>query len=306
MNRLYKEDVRLLVACAVLFAVVASVCVFVLECGKSSVSEHAPLQPTDAETLAQLQKQLEADTVQRHGDERSTHLAAHLFPFDPNHADSVILCKLGLSSWQVANMMKYRRKGGLWRSPDDFQRLYGLSSSDFVRLKPYVRIAKADMRGRYVPFDDDAFPRYPKGEVPQYEHVQKLQEGEQLSLNEADTTALKTVPGLGSYYARKIVQYRERLGGFINVRQLDAIEGLPSGISRWFRVAGNVQTKRLRINHATFKELVHHPYISYEQTKVIVNHIRSYGPLRSWRDLKLYKEFTEDDFQRLSPYVTFD
>lgn len=45
--------------------------------------------------------------------------------------------------------MKYRQRRGRWRSPDDLRRLYGLSEEDFQRLRPYIRIAKADQRGRY-------------------------------------------------------------------------------------------------------------------------------------------------------------
>ena len=55
----------------------------------------------------------------------------------------------------------------------------------------------------------------------------KIREGEHVVLNTADTTALKTIPGIGPYFARKIVQYGERLGGYVNIDQLDEIEDFP-------------------------------------------------------------------------------
>ena len=222
------------------------------------------------------------------------------FPFDPNHADSATLCRLGLEPWQVSNMLKYRRKGGRWRSADDLQRLYGLSKSQFEQLRPYVRIAEADKRKVYERAEWQS--NYEHGPRPKTE---KFAEGVTLPANTADTTALKHIPGIGSYYARKIVDYRERLGGFVSTSQIGEIEDLPAGITRWFVLDKADKPRQLRINHATFKQLVRHPYLSYEQTKIIVTHIRQYGAIRSWRDLQLYKEFTQNDFKRLAPYISF-
>ena len=134
---------------------------------------------------------------------------------------------------------------------------------------------------------------------------QKYSPGTVISLNVADTTMLKRIPGIGSYYAGKIVRYRERLGGFVNVTQLKEIDGLPPHIEDWFKVDEAVITERLRINHADFKALVRHPYLNYEQVKVITNYIRLHGPLKGFEDLRLSKEFSEKDFERLRPYIDF-
>lgn len=225
------------------------------------------------------------------------------FPFDPNHADSLTLLEVGLSPWQVRNMLRYRRKGGRWRSPDDFARLYGLSEEEFRRLRPYVRIAPADRPKAYA--REEHYGR-PLPEQPRYERTEKYAEGTKVSLNEADTTELKHIPGIGSYYAGKIVRYRERLGGYVSVAQLAEVEGLPAGVSRWFVLSGQPVPKRISLNRASFKELVRHPYLNYEQTKCIVNHIRRYGPIRSWNELRLYKDFSAHDFERLAPYFSLD
>lgn len=260
-----------------------------------------------ADSLAQRMEAAERQRMHRYPRSGGVQ-QGELFPFDPNHDDSLTLLRLGLRPWQVGNMMKYRRKQGRWRSPDDFRRLYGLSEADFQRLRPYIRIAPEDQRHSKEYWEDRRPYPYgvPKGDRATFEHVEKYPEGTQLAINEADTTELKRIPGIGSYYASKIVRYRERLGGFISVRQIDEVEGLPPGISRWFKLGPRQAPHRLRINHATFKQLYAHPYLNYEQTKDIVNHIRRYGPLRSLRDLRLYKEFSDDDLSRLAPYVTFD
>ncbi len=305
MFRVPKEETRAIVICSLLLFVVILVMVGVWKCDSNGQTSSNDITAAEQDSLTELEKQVKADSTQRSANYEGAHLAAHLFPFDPNHDDSVTLRKIGLSQWQVKNLMKYRRRGGKWRSPDDFRRLYGLSESDFQRLKPYIRIAKADRLERYIPFEQQDYYGTPKGEIPHYEKQEKLAEGTTLSLNEADTTQLKKIPGIGSYYAQKIVKYRERLGGFVSVSQINEVEGLPPGISRWFQLSGENHVKQLVINKATFKELVRHPYLSYEQTQAIINHIRQYGPIRSWQDLRLYKEFTEDDFHRLTPYIRF-
>lgn len=304
MFHIPKEETRAIVECALLLLVVALVVIGVKDCSRGGDSLDQTVSPIEQKALSDLEKQIKEDSLKHQSTYKGAHLAAQLFPFDPNHADSATLCRLGLSEWQVSNMMKYRRRGGKWRSPDDFHRLYGLSEEDFQRLKPYVRIAQADRGGRYVPFEYENYGT-PKGEKPAYEKQEKLAEGTTLLLDEADTTQLKQIPGIGSYYAQKIVKYRERLGGFVSVSQLSEVEGLPAGVSRWFKLSGQTAVKQIPINKASFKELVRHPYLSYEQTKAIVNHIRQYGPIHSWKELRLYKEFTDDDFHRLAPYFSF-
>lgn len=265
----------------------------------------------NADSLAAFEAQAE-DTRQADGSssQESQRIAPQgpLFAFDPNHADSATLRKLGFTDRHIHNLMAYRQKGGIWHSPDDFARLYGLLPEDFQKLRPYIRIAQADRRQDYHRhWEESPYPYgIPKGDVPTItERTEKLAEGTVIDLNKADTTQLKMIPGIGSYYASKIVKYRERLGGFISPRQLSDLDGLPAGISRWFEVEAGTHPTPIHINHADFKTLVHHPYLSYEQTKVIKNHIRQYGPIRSWRDLTLYKEFTDTDFQRLTPYFDF-
>ena len=69
-------------------------------------------------------------------------LPHELFPFDPNTADSTALLRLGLQPWQVRAIYKYRARGGVYRQPSDFARLYGLTQQRYRQLKPYIRIGQ--------------------------------------------------------------------------------------------------------------------------------------------------------------------
>ena len=222
------------------------------------------------------------------------------FPFNPNTADSVTLRRLGLSARQTKNLMAYRRAGGRWKNADDFRRLYGLSEEEFKRLRPYIQIPEATKNTYYTATDrgrqDSISRQYPE----------KFNKLTVLNLNTVDTLTLSKIPGIGPSYSRSIVRYRERLGGFVNTAQLNEIEGLPERIEEWFVVETGVSVQQIPVNTSDFRTLVHHPYLNYEQVKVIVTHIRKYGPLRSWNDLRLYDVFTQADFDRLQPYFSFE
>lgn len=298
-----KTEKRALAVCIIVLSLLTAAGLFLTR--ERAEEKPAPLTPAEGRQLQALEQQLKSHADSLYGRGRDGIAAARLFPFDPNHADSLTLLRLGFRPWQASNLMKYRRAGGVWRSPDDLRRLYGLNEEDFARLRPYVRIAPADRRRPRTAYERD-FYGTPHGERPVFENVEKYPEGTRLPLNEADTAELKKIPGIGSYYARKIVDYRERLGGFVSAGQVDEVEGLPPGTSRWFTVAPGFRPKQIRLNHATFKQLIRHPYLNYEQTKDIANYIHSYGPLHSWRELRLYRDFTEEDFRRLTPYFSFD
>lgn len=134
---------------------------------------------------------------------------------------------------------------------------------------------------------------------------EKLAAGTTIDLNTADTLLLQRIPGIGPAYARGIVNYRERLGGFVSTHQLSEIEYLPAGIEKWCRTTPTPTLRRLSLNRATFKELIRHPYLNYEQVKTIVNRRQKMGDLRGWKDLGNSPHFSPKDTARLAPYILF-
>ena len=257
--------------------------------------------------------------------------APERFDFDPNTADSTQLLRLGLQPWQVRNILKYRAKGGVYRVPEDFAQVYGLTVRQFRELQPYIHISPdyrpaSEVYGRR----SYSYPRYDgrgasSGSRPYSQprvadvsaahagdtyardtlrYPVKLRAGEVVALNLADTTMLKKVPGIGSYYARRIVGYRERLGGFAHVEQLLEIEGFPEEALAFFDIGGG-PTRRLDLNRLSLSQLRSHPYINFYQAKAIVDRRRLKGPLHSLDELSLLDEFPPQELQRLAPYVEF-
>ena len=120
-----------------------------------------------------------------------------------------------------------------------------------------------------------------------------------------DTTVYQQVPGIGSYYARRIEAYRARLGGFVSIDQLDEIDGFPQEAKAYFAIS-EATPQQLRVNHLSPQELRRHPYISDAQARAIVDYRRLHGKIRSLDDLGLLDIFSPAVIRRLQPYINYD
>lgn len=105
------------------------------------------------------------------------------FRFNPNTATEEELCRLGFTPKQAQSIINYRNKGGRFRRPEDFARSYVVSDSIFRRLKPYIDIPLVD-------------------------------------LNQADSAAFDALPGIGGWFASKMIEHRKALGGYSYKEQL--------------------------------------------------------------------------------------
>lgn len=224
-------------------------------------------------------------------------------PFNPNTADSLTMLRAGLKPWQIANVRKYVAKGGRWRNAAHFRQLYGLTDEQYERIQPYLRF-DTENTPRNVP-NSSASEHQPDSTLHHFHKQEKYAPGTIIDINTADTTALKKIPGIGSFYAKRICEYRERMGGFVSTAQLHEIEGLPADLEKWIKVEASPTLVKIKINTATFKQIIRHPYLNYEQTKSIVRYRDKFGPLRSFQPLTLDSNFRKQDFERLSPYIDF-
>ena len=127
-----------------------------------------------------------------------------------------------------------------------------------------------------------------------------------VDVNAADTALLRRVPGVGKKISEAIVEYRERLGGFYSVEQLRELKIVSPELLEWFEVSSSPNIQRLNINKASFQALNSHPYISYEQTKALLQYIRLYGKVKDEQALVETGIFTKEEVERLKPYLAFE
>ena len=259
------------------------------------------LADVDSTELKNFEREVRPKRLSRKSSFDSTRVKTPvvLRPFDPNLADSIELSSLGLPSYVVRNIMKYREKGGRFRTVESMARVYGLTEEKFLELKPYIRIAQVEEKKKLERVDTVVKPVWK--EKKQF----KYPEGTLVDVNVADTAELKKIPGIGSGIAKAIVSYRTRLGGFCSLGQLEEIDYVSPELLKWFKLE-TPSVRKLDINRMSLDRLRSHPYVNFYQARVIVEHRRKKGPIKSLSQLALYEEFTEKDLKRLSAYISFD
>lgn len=257
-----------------------------------------PVTLSESEEIDSFLANLEEQEKIRKSHTPKNEISAVLQPFDPNTADSVLLRQLGLPVYIVRNILKYRAKGGVFRSPESFSRIYGLKEEVYQKLKPYITIAPLVSVSHVR---TDTF-RQLKDTIP---YVPKYKEGTIVDLNKADTSILKRIPGIGSTLARMIVVYRQRLGGFYDVSQLQEVPHVGVELNKWF-VVTPAGLHKIQVNSASLDKLRSHPYMDFYKAKAIMEYRRKRGKIKGLSQLSMFEEFTEKDLKRLSPYLTFE
>jgi DNA uptake protein ComE-like DNA-binding protein len=130
-----------------------------------------------------------------------------------------------------------------------------------------------------------------------------------LPFSEADSVVLQIVPGIGALTAGRIIKHRENLGGYIQIDQLHEVFGLKSEtipvIWEYFDF-DRVAPRQIEINAVPVEELAKHPYISYQEAKVLVAYRLQHGPYRQLDDLLKVKIFKADWVNKIGPYLDFE
>jgi competence ComEA-like helix-hairpin-helix protein len=123
----------------------------------------------------------------------------------------------------------------------------------------------------------------------------------------ADTSAFIALPGIGSKLAARIVNFREKLGGFHSVEQIKETYGLPDSTyekAKNYLQSSTASIKKFNINSATKEELKVHPYIKWQLANAIVEYRNQHGAYKNLTDLKNIMLIDEATFDKILPYLT--
>jgi competence ComEA-like helix-hairpin-helix protein len=145
-------------------------------------------------------------------------------------------------------------------------------------------------------------------QVSNYPQKQKLSPGTTLDINRSDTTELMKIPGIGSSFARRITGYRNLLGGFYRVEQLQEVYGMYEELYAEiipYMTVNPDSIRKIAVHSASVDKLKAHPYINFYQAKAIVEIQKKIGEIENINELSLLEEFTPDDLERIRPYLDF-
>ena len=169
------------------------------------------------------------------------------FRFNPNTVSGEDLERLGFTEKQAQAILNYRAKGGRFRRKSDFAKSFVVSDSVYKRLEPYINIPKVD-------------------------------------INRADSAAFDDLPGIGPYFAAKMVEYRSRLGGYSYKEQLMDIHNFDSlrfkGLSDL--IVCSPPARPFRLWSLPEDSLRLHPYIRSRQAAHSIVLYRNSTPRGEW------------------------
>jgi competence protein ComEA len=202
-----------------------------------------------------------------------------LFKFNPNTSTAADWQKLGLTAKQAAIIKNYTAKGGRFRKAEDLKKIYGLTKVDYARLAPFIIIAEEKAADNVV-----------------------------VELNSADSAKLTSVEGIGPGFAKRIIYYRERLGGFVSKEQLKEVYGLDE--LKYKEVAGQLKVdagriRKININTITFDKLRLMPYLDYKQVNAIIEYRKQHGNYTAIADIENIAIIDDGILRKIEPYLVF-
>ncbi len=250
---------------------------------------------TDKQTLDSLTRLWQA--VETKNNTVSAKPDRVLFDFDPNIIHKEQFLALGLSEKLATRIINYRNKGGKFRIKADLKRIYGIDSVLYQALYPHINLPEEAAKPTFE--NNDTGNRFKPKEKPQ-----------PFDLNEADTTQLQKIYGIGSKLAKRIVKYRDKLGGFVSIGQLHEVYGLDSVVVEKLVAASYLPdkpaVKTINLNSADEKTLAAHPYFGRRIASAIVAYRFQHGNFKSVDDLGKIPLIDKNNLGKVLPYVTVD
>lgn len=225
------------------------------------------------------------------------------FSFDPNRMDQKLGRKLGLKDYQTNMIMRYIEKGGLFKLPSDFKKIYALKEDDYNRLLPYIKIDRLSDERILSDFEPT------KGNESKFSQKASEKADFKIALNSTDSLSLQALKGIGPVLSARIIKYRNRLGGFHHIDQLREVYGLDSALisalSRKLEI-DTTMLQKIPVNKISLDELRRFPYLNYKQSKVIVNYRSQHGKFNDLQDIAKIKILDEEILRKIAPYFDYN
>lgn len=214
--------------------------------------------------------------------------------FDPNSASLKTLTEVGIPDILAKRIINYRNKGGKFRRIDDLKRIYGFSDELYAMVKPQIHIESIEEE-----LENDM-----SGAV--YATVD-IAEDISFDLNTATIEELKKIRGIGDILSKRIIKYRDLLGGYQDIIQLNEVYGLKpeviQEISKYATISDHFN--KLSLNEIdSIKHLASHPYIDYNLARAIINYRTVHGNFQSIDELQNIKVLDDSLYHKIAPYLS--
>lgn len=217
------------------------------------------------------------------------------FLFCPDTMKTNDWLKMGFSKKKAEQINNYLSKGGKIHTAEDLKKIYCINEQEYQQIKNYVQIKPSSPRS-----DTRSKEYFNKNNISKMYDIS-------LNINTEDSIGLQRIPGIGPKIAGRIINYRNKLGGYYSVDQLKEVYGIDSlkyeQIKTYFYI-DSADITLININTADIKTMVKHPYIDYFIAKSLVIYRDKHGDFSSVQDIKKAVHFYDELYNKLLPYLT--
>ena len=288
----------LLVLAVILLAVPPATKQLYLQTSTSSF----PANPAKLDSLIAL---LESTTSENNFRNRTSKDKVNYAVFNPNNASRGLLIQNGIPTWLADRIIKYRSKGGTFRKKSDLLKIYGFPKELYSHLENYLEVPqKVSYKSRKN--IAASVTSYPNARNKNY-YPKKNKELIAFDINQADSSQLMEVPGIGSVLSARIIRFRDRLGGLYSKQQYLEVyhisEEATHNLQKYTYISPEYEVSRLRVNTDEVSVLAKHPYVSYKLARAIVEHRKSYGDFFNIEDCQEVYLMNDSIFQKIAPYL---
>jgi len=219
-----------------------------------------------------------------------------IFPFNPNFITDYRGYVLGMSVEEIDKIIAYRAADNWANSAAEFQQVTGISDSLLEKIEPYFRFPE------WVTREPSSVKLNTRQPTPQIAYEDKQ------DLNSATVEELQEIKGIGEVLSGRIVNYKNKIGGYVDDLQLKDIYGLNyevrDEVLARFTVKDAPEQEILDINAASVLELSEVPYFNYELAREIVNYRLLHEKISTFEELANIKDFPSEKIDRIALYLT--
>jgi len=222
-----------------------------------------------------------------------------IFPFNPNFISDFKGYQLGMSLEEIDKLLAYRKTGAFVNSTEEFQEVTQINDSLLAAISPYFKFPEwVDSKKR------TGEKLIIKKDIEQKSVLKIIKK----DINTATEKDLQKINGIGEKLAKRIISYRDLLQGYSYDEQLFEVyyldEETAQKVLQHFCVIEKPSIDKLNLNEATFKEILHLPYIDYALTQRIFNYKREVNKIEALEELKKIDSFPLEKFDRIALYLT--
>ena len=208
--------------------------------------------------------------------------------FNPNTYSLSDWKNLGLSEKQSLVVLKFTSRGIY--SEQDLKRIFVIPDILFELIR-----------------DSVIYPERFQNSPNQESLKKQAKQITLINLNTADTTEFMKIYGVGAFYAKQIIRYREKLGGFFKKEQLFEVWKMTT--EAYEKIKDHVfisekDVKRININSVTIEELKVHPYLKWNQANSIVKMRIQRNGFKNIEELKESVLIDSETYEKLFPYLS--